>query len=138
MPHPGTEEVKNLFVAPWRIDRASFEFRFEGYVIEFKETRNMAGYNEKITLDLGRNFYADIGAVYILYRKGRPLIHPRTGQLFGVPIQRIGFVQIVPGPKLRNTAVIRECIRPVLIGDMAKEWKKGKKAEDFTFPWEFE
>ncbi len=131
----GGEWIKELFIAPWRPERATFEFGFDGYVSEFRDTRNIAGYNEKVYLDLGRNFYAELGKVYIVYRKGRTVLHPRTGQLIGVPVERIGFLQIIPGPKGRNTAIIKECKRPVLIGDMVKELKVGKK-EDSSFPWE--
>ncbi len=118
---PGLEYERDIFIAP-------LDFTFDGYIAGVKEKKFMTAYGDTVFIDLGKNQQVKPQAKFIIYREGDEVVHPMTGELLGIIVEKIGVLEVTTDiQEDSSTAVIRDSRKPIEIGDPIK--LQGKKEE---------
>jgi hypothetical protein len=118
---PGFEYERDIFIAP-------LDFEFDGYIAGVKEKKFMTAYGDIVFIDLGKNQQVKPETRFIIYREGDEVIHPMTGELLGIMIEKIGILEVTSDiEEDSSTAVIRDSRKPIEVGDPIK--LQGKKEE---------
>lgn len=111
---PGFEYQRDIFIAPP-------DFAFDGYIAGVKEEKFMTAYGDIVFIDLGKNQQVKPKARFIIYRQGDEVVHPVTGEVLGIIIEKIGVLEVTADIQEDNsTAVIRDSRKPIEIGDPIK------------------
>ncbi len=115
---PGFEYERDVFIAP-------LDFEFDGYIAGTKENKFMTAYGDVVFIDLGKNQQVKPKTRFIIYREGEEVIHPITGEVLGIIIEKIGVLEVTSDiQEDSSTAVIRDSRKPIEIGDPIKLQKK--------------
>jgi len=118
---PGLEYERDIFIAPP-------DFAFDGYIAGVKEKKFMTAYGDTVFIDLGKNQQVKPETRFIIYREGDEVVHPITGELLGIIIEKIGVLEVTSDiQEDSSTAVIRDSRKPIEIGDPIK--LQGKREE---------
>lgn len=118
---PGFEYERDIFIAP-------LDFEFDGYIAGVKEKKFMTAYGDIVFIDLGKNQQVKPETRFIIYREGDEVIHPMTGELLGIMIERIGILEVTSDiQEDSSTAIIRDSRKPIEVGDPIK--LQGEKEE---------
>jgi len=111
---PGAEFEKDIFIAPP-------DFKFDGCIAGIKEKKLMTAYGDLVFIDLGRKQDVTAKAKYVIYREGDEVIHPLTGELMGIIVEKIGLLEVTPDiEEDSSTAQIIDSRKPIEVGDLIK------------------
>jgi len=120
---PGAEYEKDIFIAPP-------DFRVDGYIAGIKEKKFMTAYGDLVFIDLGKKQNVKPKTRYIIYREGDEVIHPATGELMGIIVEKIGVLEVTADiEEDTSTALIIDSRKPIEIGDSIKLQAKLKEAK---------
>ncbi len=115
---PGFEYERDIFIAP-------LDFEFDGYIAEVKEKKFMTAYGDIVFIDLGKNQQVKPKARFTIYREGEEVIHPITGEVLGIMVEKIGVLEVTSDiEEDSSTAVIIDSRKPIEIGDPIKFQRK--------------
>jgi len=115
---PGFEYERDVFIAP-------LDFEFDGYIAEVKEKKFMTAYGDIVFIDLGKNQQVKPKARFTIYREGEEVIHPITGEVLGIMVEKIGVLEVTSDiEEDSSTAVIIDSRKPIEIGDPIKFQRK--------------
>jgi len=115
---PGFEYERDVFIAP-------LDFEFDGYIAGVKEKKFMTAYGDVVFIDLGKNQQVKPKTRFIIYREGEEVVHPITGEILGIIIEKIGVLEVTSDiQEDSSTAVIRDSRKPIEIGDPIKLQEK--------------
>jgi len=115
---PGFEYERDVFIAP-------LDFEFDGYIAGTKEKKFMTAYGDVVFIDLGKNQQVKPKTRFIIYREGEEVVHPLTGEILGIIIEKIGVLEVTSDiQEDSSTAVIRDSRKPIEIGDPIKLQEK--------------
>ena len=115
---PGFEYERDIFIAPP-------DFEFDGYIAEVKEKKFMTAYGDIVFIDLGKNQQVKPKARFTIYREGEEVIHPITGEILGIMVEKIGVLEVTSDiEEDSSTAVIIDSRKPIEIGDSIKLQEK--------------
>ncbi len=118
---PGAEYEKDIFIAPP-------DFRVDGYIAGVKEKKLMTAYGDLVFIDQGKKQNVKPKTRYIIYREGDEVIHPATGELMGIIVEKIGILEVTADIEEENsTALIIDSRKPIEIGDSIKLQAKLKE-----------
>jgi hypothetical protein len=113
-PEPGVEYERDIFIAPP-------DFRFDGCITGVKEKKFMTAYGDIVFIDLGKSQQVKPKTRYTIYREKEEVIHPRTGEVMGIMVEKIGVLQVTSDIEENiSTAVIIDSRKPIEIGDSIK------------------
>ncbi len=111
---PGAEYERNIFIAPP-------DFEFDGYIAGVKEKKLMTAYGDLVFIDLGKRQNVKPKTKYTIYREGSEVIHPTTGEVMGIIVEKIGVLEVTSDIEEDNsTALIIDSRKPIEIGDFIK------------------
>jgi len=111
---PGTEYEKDIFIAPP-------DFKFDGHVVEIKEKKLMTAYGDIVFIDMGKRENIEPKTRCTIYREGDEVIHPTTGEVMGIMVEKIGILEVTSDVEEdSSTALIIDSRKPVEIGDSIK------------------
>ncbi|NIM02787.1 LysM peptidoglycan-binding domain-containing protein [bacterium] len=111
---PGFEYERDIFIAP-------LDFEFAGYIAGVKEKKFMTAYGDIVFIDLGKNQQVKPETRFIIYREGDEVVHPMTGELLGIIIEKIGVLEVTSDiQEDSSTAIIRDSRKPIEVGDPIK------------------
>jgi len=120
---PGAEYQRDIFIAPP-------DFKFDGYIAGVKEKKLMTAYGDLVFIDLGKRQNVKPKARYTVYREGDEVIHPATGELMGIMVEKIGVLEVTTDIEEDNsTALIIDSRKPIEIGDSIKLQAKLEEEE---------
>jgi len=120
---PGIEYERDIFIAPP-------DFGFDGCIAGVKEKKFMTVYGDIIFIDLGKSQQVKPKTRYTIYREKEEVIHPRTGEVMGIMIEKIGVLEVTSDiEENSSTAVIIDSRKPIEIGDPIKLQAKLKQKE---------
>jgi len=115
---PGFEYERDVFIAP-------LDFEFDGYIAGTKDNKFMTAYGDVVFIDLGKNQQVKPKARFIIYREGEEVVHPITGEILGIMVEKIGVLEVTSDiQEDSSTAVIRDSRKPIEIGDPIKLQEK--------------
>jgi len=118
---PGTEYERDIFIAPP-------DFKFDGCIAGVKEKKLMTAYGDTVFIDLGKSQQVEPKTRYSIYREGEEVIHPTTGEVMGIMVEKIGVLEVTSDiEEDSSTAVIVDSRKPVEIGDSVKMQLKLKE-----------
>jgi hypothetical protein len=118
---PGTEYERDIFIAPP-------DFEFDGCIAGVKEKKLMTAYGDTVFIDLGKSQQVEPKTRYSIYRQGEEVIHPTTGEVMGIMVEKIGVLEVTSDiEEGSSTAVIVDSRKPVEIGDSIKMQLKPKE-----------
>ena len=121
---PATGYERDIFIAPP-------DFEFDGYIAGIKEKKFMTAYGDLVFIDLGRRQNVKPKMKYTIYREGDEVIHPTTGEVMGIMVEKIGVLEVTSDIEEDNsTALITDSRKPIEIGDSIK--LQGKVEEEKT------
>ncbi|MFQ5866687.1 MAG: LysM peptidoglycan-binding domain-containing protein [bacterium] len=119
----GTEYERDIFIAPP-------DFEFDGYIAGVKEKKFMTAYGDIIFIDLGKNQQVKPKTRFTIYREGEEVIHPITGEVLGIMVEKIGVLEVTSDiEEDSSTAVIISSRKPVEIADSIKLQVKPEEVE---------
>ena len=119
----GTEYERDIFIAPP-------DFEFDGYIAGAKEKKFMTAYGDIIFIDLGKNQQVKPKTRFTIYREGEEVIHPITGEVLGIMVEKIGVLEVTSDiEEDSSTAVIISSRKPVEIADSIKLQVKPEEVE---------
>jgi len=117
------EYEKDVFIAPP-------DFEFDGCIAAVKEKKLMPAQGDIVFIDLGTSQNVKPKTRYTIYREEEEVIHPRTGRVLGIMIEKIGVLEVTTDiEEDSSTAVIIDSRKPVEIGDSIKLQVKLRKEE---------
>lgn len=115
---PGFEYERDIFIAP-------LDFGFDGCIAEVKEKKFMTAYGDVVFIDLGKNQQVKPKTRFVIYREGEEVIHPLTGEVLGIMVEKIGVLEVTSDiEEDSSTAVIIDSRKPIEIGDSIKLQEK--------------
>ncbi|MFW6173601.1 MAG: LysM peptidoglycan-binding domain-containing protein [Elusimicrobiota bacterium] len=95
------------------------DFSLDATIAGFKTPKAMHSQGDYLFIDIGREEGVKKGKRLYIYRRGRTVVHPYTGQVIGDVFDRIGIIQVIEGIKdHHSTARIIYSDIPVKKGDM--------------------
>ncbi|MFB0527674.1 MAG: LysM peptidoglycan-binding domain-containing protein, partial [bacterium] len=99
---PGFEYERDIFIAPP-------DFKFDGCIAGIKEEKFMTAYGDVVFIDLGKNQQVKPKTRFTIYREGEEVIHPISGEILGIIIEKIGILEVTSDiQEDSSTAVIRD------------------------------
>jgi len=120
---PGAEYQRDIFIAPP-------DFKFDGYIAGVKEKKVMTAYGDLVFIDLGKRQNVKPKTRYTVYREGDEVIHPATGELMGIMVEKIGVLEVtIDIGEDNSTALIIDSRKPIEIGDSIKLQAKLEERE---------
>jgi len=118
---PGTEYERDIFIAPP-------DFEFDGCIAGAKEKKLITAYGDIVFIDLGKSQNVKPKTRYTIYREGEEVIHPKTGKVLGIMIEKIGVLEVTSDiEEDSSTAVIIDSRKAVEVGDSIKLQAKVEK-----------
>jgi len=120
---PGIEYERDIFIAPP-------DFGFDGCIAGVKEKKFMTAYGDTVFIDLGKSQQVKPKTRYGIYREKEEVIHPRTGEVMGIMVEKIGVLEVTSDiEENSSTAVIIDSRKPIEIGDSIKLQAKIEEKE---------
>jgi hypothetical protein len=120
---PETEYEKDIFIAPP-------DFKFDGCITGVKEKKLMTADGDIVFIDLGKSQQVEPKTRFTIYREGEEVIHPRTNEVMGMIVEKIGVLEVTADiEENSSTAVIVHSRKPVEIGDSIKMRVKVEQGE---------
>ncbi|MDA7857984.1 LysM peptidoglycan-binding domain-containing protein [bacterium] len=103
---------KNVFLAPPEVE-------FDGCITGLKDEKlSMPAYGNLVFIDLGKDRGVKPKSRYGIYRKGREIVHPETGEYLGIIVRKIGLLQVTEDIEdYDSTALIINAKEPIKVGD---------------------
>jgi hypothetical protein len=119
----GAGYERDIFIAPP-------DFRFDGCIAGVKEKKFMTACGDIVFIDLGKSQQVKPKTRYAIYREKEEVIHPRTGEVMGIMVEKIGVLEVTSDiEENSSTAVIIDSRKPIEIGDSIKLQMKPKQKE---------
>jgi len=102
------------------VEKLTQAFPLEGYVVQRT--------GKKATIDLGRKTGVKAGMRFIVFKEGRVMKHPKTGEVFDVETIEIGEIEIVDVREKTSTGTIEKEATPNAVdyGTMVRSAIKGQ------------
>lgn len=101
-------------------DKIALAFPMEGYVVQRT--------GQKVTLDLGRQIGVRPGMKFVVFKEGKVIKHPKTGEVLDVETIEIGIIEIMDVREKTSTGMILQETAPdaVVYGSMVRSSSKDK------------
>ncbi len=96
------------------------EFQYSGRLVDFVDTRLIAATGDIAFADFKVIDDVFEGDEFMVYRKSRDILHPRTGKPFGTLIEELGSVRVQSINDQVGTMLIIRTAREVARGDLLK------------------
>ena len=104
-------------------EKIALAFPMEGYIVQ----RN----DKKVTIDLGRQLGVRPGMKFIVFKEGKIIKHPKTGEVLDVETIEIGIIEIRDVREKTSTGVVAQETAPnaVAYGTMVRSTTKDSLGE---------
>lgn len=111
-----TEQLRDL--VGQITDRIALAFPLEGYIVQRTD--------KKVTLDLGKQLGVKPGMKFVVFKEGRVIKHPKTGEVLDVETIETGLIEIRSVRNKTSTGVILQETAPnsIVYGNMVRSSRK--------------
>ncbi|MHB8845400.1 MAG: FlgO family outer membrane protein [Nitrospirota bacterium] len=95
-------------------DKIALAFPMEGYVVQRT--------GQKVTLDLGRQIGVRPGMKFVVFKEGKVIKHPKTGEVLDVETIEIGIIEVMDVREKTSTGIVVQETAPdaVVYGSMVR------------------
>ena len=100
---------------------ATKDWTYDGEILEMKEAKIITAQGDYVYVSVGRLNGAAPKARYDIYRRGKAVVHPTSGDFLGNDTNRVGVLELTKDVADKNsTAIVVMSRQPIQVGDLIK------------------
>ncbi len=103
------------------------DMKYSGSIVTVSHNRTIAGEDDVVYLDLGRQHGAKVGTKYRIYRKDIEVAHPNTNVIIGIKLIPLGALQLTELAEKSAKAIVTHSFREVEPGAVILPYRESRR-----------